>query len=180
MNRLRDKYSQAEADPVGGDQAGDDEAATVLDRVQLAEGLADLPAREREVLVLFYLQDLALEECADVRTFAASTRRLPGGRLGRLRRSRDHRSVVGHRARHVADADAARLRRADHHWSGVGGLRDLGAGTWPRNFVAEHGSGWIAWPYTGKEVVQSWIAIGLVRWLSASRCPRRLMIVEAV
>jgi len=30
---------------------------------------------------------------------------------------------------------------------------------------------WIAWPYTGKEVVQTCIAIGLVRWLSASRCP---------
>lgn len=26
-------------------------------------------------------------------------------------------------------------------------------------------------PYTGKEVVRSWIFIGRVRWLSASRCP---------
>jgi hypothetical protein len=37
--------------------------------------------------------------------------------------------------------------------------------------VADHQEQWIAWRYTGREVVQLCVAIGLVRWLSASRCP---------
>ncbi|WP_243707170.1 sigma-70 family RNA polymerase sigma factor [Micromonospora sp. KC606] len=64
MDHLREKYSQA--DPVDGDGAGDDDVSAVLNRAQVAEGLAGLPVREREVLILFYLHDLALEECAQV------------------------------------------------------------------------------------------------------------------
>lgn len=37
---------------------------------------------------------------------------------------------------------------------------------------------WLEWRYTREEVVQSCIAIGLVRWLSANRCPPGLDPVE--
>ena len=69
---MRDKYGQV--DPLGDDGARrsrdgaqvDDEVDAVLDRAQVTEGLAELPAREREVLMLVYLQDMTLEECAQV------------------------------------------------------------------------------------------------------------------
>ncbi|BCB81571.1 hypothetical protein Pflav_079810 [Phytohabitans flavus] len=37
--------------------------------------------------------------------------------------------------------------------------------------VADQRAWWIALRYTGREVVRLCVAIGLVRWLSASRCP---------
>jgi RNA polymerase sigma-70 factor (ECF subfamily) len=64
LDRLKHEYRPEDlAEP---DQAVDDHASAVLDRAQVDEGLAAVPAREREVLVLFYLQDLALEDCAQV------------------------------------------------------------------------------------------------------------------
>jgi RNA polymerase sigma factor (sigma-70 family) len=50
----------------GDDVAVDDHTDAVLDRTQVVEGLAGLPTREREVLILFYLQDFSLQECAEV------------------------------------------------------------------------------------------------------------------
>lgn len=89
MDHLRERYR--EADPLDGDLAGDagnDEVAAVLDRKQVAEGLAGLPACEREVLILFYLHDLALEECAQVLAIPTGTVK---SRLFRARRLlRDH------------------------------------------------------------------------------------------
>jgi RNA polymerase sigma-70 factor (ECF subfamily) len=89
MDHLREKYR--EADPLDGDPAegaGADEVAAVLDRAQVAEGLAGLPVCEREVLILFYLHDLALEECAQVLAVPAGTVK---SRLFRARRLlRDH------------------------------------------------------------------------------------------
>ena len=64
MDHLRGKYGPV--DPVDVDRIEEGEADAVLDRAQVAEGLAVLAPREREVLILFYLQDLSLEECADV------------------------------------------------------------------------------------------------------------------
>lgn len=74
MDHLREKYREAgplDGDPAGG--AGGDEVAAVLDRAQVAEGLAGLPVCEREVLILFYLHDLALEECAQVLAIPVGT-----------------------------------------------------------------------------------------------------------
>jgi RNA polymerase sigma-70 factor (ECF subfamily) len=48
------------------EMAGDDEAEGVVDRELLAGALAALPAREREVLLLFYLEDLPLDACAQI------------------------------------------------------------------------------------------------------------------
>jgi RNA polymerase sigma factor (sigma-70 family) len=86
MNHLREKYRAA--DPLDGDPAGGDEAAAALDRAQVAEGLAQLPVCEREVLILFYLHDLGLDECAQVLAVPAGTVK---SRLFRARRLlRDH------------------------------------------------------------------------------------------
>ncbi|GAA2676594.1 MULTISPECIES: RNA polymerase sigma factor [Actinosynnema] len=49
-----------------GEPAVDPVADLVLDREAVAAGLADLPPLEREVIVLFHLEDLALETCAHV------------------------------------------------------------------------------------------------------------------
>jgi RNA polymerase sigma factor (sigma-70 family) len=64
MDRLKQSYNPE--DLPESDRAVDDHVAAVLDRAQVVEGLAGLPVREREVLILFYLQDLALQDCAHV------------------------------------------------------------------------------------------------------------------
>ncbi len=46
--------------------AGSDEVETVADREVLGEALGALPVREREVLLLFYLEDLPLDACAQI------------------------------------------------------------------------------------------------------------------
>jgi RNA polymerase sigma factor (sigma-70 family) len=81
LNHLRQKYR--EADRVDEDPAADDEVAAVLDRAQVADALAHLPAPEREILILFYLHDLALEDCAQVLAIPEGTVK---SRLFRARR----------------------------------------------------------------------------------------------
>jgi RNA polymerase sigma-70 factor (ECF subfamily) len=66
MDRLADKYGGPEEIHAVEDLAVDDHAAAVIDRARIADGLGRLPAREREVLILFYLQDLSLQECGEV------------------------------------------------------------------------------------------------------------------
>ena len=67
-----------ERDTVGG----------LLDRAELDDGLADLPPVEREVLELFHLRDLSLQECAEVLGTPVGTVK---SRLFRARRMlRDH------------------------------------------------------------------------------------------
>ena len=72
MNRLRDAYARPEPAPITDipdrdrDLPDDDEADGVIDRQLLAGALAALPAREREVLLLFHLEDLPLDACAQV------------------------------------------------------------------------------------------------------------------
>ncbi|WP_433254123.1 RNA polymerase sigma factor [Streptosporangium sp. CA-135522] len=64
-NRLRDVYAQPEPEPID-DLLGEDEAEGVVDRETLGRALAALPPREREVLLLFYLEDLPLDACAQI------------------------------------------------------------------------------------------------------------------
>ncbi|MDH2428510.1 sigma-70 family RNA polymerase sigma factor [Sphaerisporangium sp. TRM90804] len=69
MNQLRAGYDARRAgagDPEDAGHVTEEEAGAVLDRAQVAEGLAALVPREREVLILFHLEDLSLEECAQV------------------------------------------------------------------------------------------------------------------
>ncbi|WP_370948397.1 RNA polymerase sigma factor [Amycolatopsis sp. cg5] len=67
MNRLREEYRV----PPEPELVADDDP--VLDRVELLAGLAGLPLVEREVLVLVYLLDLALADCATVLGVPAGT-----------------------------------------------------------------------------------------------------------
>ncbi|GIF00021.1 RNA polymerase sigma factor [Paractinoplanes rishiriensis] len=63
-NRLRDAYRRPEA--IEDDVAGTDDTDAVVDREMLGGALAALPEREREVLLLFYLEDLPLDACAQI------------------------------------------------------------------------------------------------------------------
>ena len=82
LNHLRDRY--AEPSPAElTDGAAADQLAAVLDRAQVAEGLAAVPLAERDVLTLFYLHDLAVEECADILAVPVGTVK---SRLHRARR----------------------------------------------------------------------------------------------
>lgn len=85
MNHLRDKYN--DVDPIEGPYA-DDGMASVLDRAQVVEGLGDLPPREREVLMLFYLHDLAVEDCAQILGIPTGTVKSRLSRARRLLRDR--------------------------------------------------------------------------------------------
>jgi RNA polymerase sigma-70 factor (ECF subfamily) len=66
FNRLREKYDAPESAELDTDTVSADESTDVVDRVEVAAGLAALPVREREVLVLFYLHDLDLQECGQI------------------------------------------------------------------------------------------------------------------
>lgn len=101
LDHLRQKYRPLDAlasdAEFPSDVAEDDEVDAVLDRAQLAQSLAVLPPGEREVLVLFYLQDLALEECAQILEIPVGTVK---SRLSRARRLlRGHRIEKGLPAR---------------------------------------------------------------------------------
>ncbi|MEO3774564.1 sigma-70 family RNA polymerase sigma factor [Micromonospora sp. B9E7] len=82
MNRLRDAYSRPEPGPID-DLPGDDEAEEIVNRETLAGALAALPVREREVLFLFYLEDLPLDACAQICAVPVGTVK---SRLNRARR----------------------------------------------------------------------------------------------
>jgi RNA polymerase sigma factor (sigma-70 family) len=95
MDRLAEKYGPDEV-YASGDVAVDDHVAAVLDRAQVVDGLDQLPAREREVLILFYLQDFSLQECAEVLQIPAGTVK---SRLFKARRLvRDHLISKGYPA----------------------------------------------------------------------------------
>ncbi|MDN3029582.1 sigma-70 family RNA polymerase sigma factor [Streptomyces sp. S.PB5] len=74
----------------------DDELSGVLTTLQIEAGLAALPPLEREVLILFHLQDLPLACCAEVLGVPAGTVK---SRLHRARRMlRNHLAEKGHEA----------------------------------------------------------------------------------
>ncbi|MEV0973869.1 RNA polymerase sigma factor [Microtetraspora glauca] len=86
-DRLREEYARAEA-PTGAEPTADDPVQAVVDRAGLVSALSDLPVVEREILVLFYLEDLSLEDCAEICQVPVGTVK---SRLNRARRmSRDH------------------------------------------------------------------------------------------
>ncbi|MEU8036162.1 sigma-70 family RNA polymerase sigma factor [Streptosporangium sp. NPDC049078] len=81
-DRLREEYARPEI-PLEEERASADPVDALVDRADLLAGLAGLPVREREVLVLFYLQDLSLEDCAQVCAVPVGTVK---SRLSRARR----------------------------------------------------------------------------------------------
>lgn len=86
MNRLKHIYRPH--DLAESDQAVDDQTAAVLNRTQVVEGLASIPMPEREVLVLFYLHDLAIEDCAQILQVPTGTIKSRLSRARRLLRDR--------------------------------------------------------------------------------------------
>jgi RNA polymerase sigma-70 factor (ECF subfamily) len=72
LNQLRERYRHGEG--AGGAEPGDladvaavdDEVELAMDRIEVGDSLADLPPAEREVLVLFYVHDFGLADCAQV------------------------------------------------------------------------------------------------------------------
>ncbi|QFY09155.1 sigma-70 family RNA polymerase sigma factor [Nonomuraea phyllanthi] len=94
-DRLRGEYAQAEERSGAADAAVEDPAEAMVDRAALVSVLSDLPVLEREILVLFYLEDLPVEECAYICRIPAGTVK---SRLNRARRLlRDHLEEKGYR-----------------------------------------------------------------------------------
>lgn len=94
-DRLRGEYAQAEERSGAGDTAVEDPAEAMVDRAALVSVLSDLPVLEREILVLFYLEDLPVEECAYICRIPAGTVK---SRLNRARRLlREHLEEKGYR-----------------------------------------------------------------------------------
>jgi RNA polymerase sigma factor (sigma-70 family) len=85
MDRLRDKYAEpapSERDPA--EVAGPEESDDHTEAIELMhEELAALPVAERDVLVLFYLEELSLVELAEVLNVPVGTIK---SRLFRARR----------------------------------------------------------------------------------------------
>ncbi|MCK2218568.1 sigma-70 family RNA polymerase sigma factor [Actinomadura sp. ATCC 31491] len=94
-DRLRGEYAQAEKTSGFGDTVVEDPAEAMVDRAALVSVLSALPVLEREILVLFYLEDLPVEECADICRIPAGTVK---SRLNRARRLlREHLEEKGYR-----------------------------------------------------------------------------------
>ncbi|NUT45314.1 MAG: sigma-70 family RNA polymerase sigma factor [Thermoactinospora sp.] len=64
-NRLREEYGTQESYSEA-EETAEPPALPYEERAALLDGLAMLPAREREILVLFYLEDLPVEDCAQI------------------------------------------------------------------------------------------------------------------
>ncbi|MEV1174752.1 sigma-70 family RNA polymerase sigma factor [Nonomuraea sp. NPDC049784] len=95
IDRLRSQYAGEEEGLAQGDIAVDDPVEAMVDRAELVSALSALPVLEREVLVLFYLEDLPVEDCAQICQIPAGTVK---SRLNRARRLlREHLEEKGYR-----------------------------------------------------------------------------------
>ncbi|MFI7036851.1 RNA polymerase sigma factor [Microbispora rosea] len=86
-DRLRGQYAREHEHVhetlAAGDVTVDDPVDAAVDRAELVSLLSGLPMPEREILVLFYLQDLSAEDCAQICEIPAGTVK---SRLNRARR----------------------------------------------------------------------------------------------
>jgi RNA polymerase sigma factor (sigma-70 family) len=91
-DRLREEYGRA-GETTDGEPVTDDPVEAATDRAALVTALSGLPVLEREILVLFYLEDLSLEDCAQICQVPLGTVK---SRLNRARRLlRDHLTERG-------------------------------------------------------------------------------------
>ncbi len=90
---LRAEYARA---AVSADEpVAEDLADATVERTEVLAALSAVPVVEREVLVLFYLEDLSVQECAQVCGIPVGTVK---SRLGRARRLlREHLAEKGYR-----------------------------------------------------------------------------------
>lgn len=95
-DRLRGEYARDGRGLVEDRTVTEDAADAVVDRADLVRALSGLPVVEREILVLFYLEDLAAEDCAQICGVPVGTVK---SRLHRARRLlRAHLEERGHRS----------------------------------------------------------------------------------
>ncbi|MFG1947234.1 RNA polymerase sigma factor [Nonomuraea sp. NPDC048826] len=100
-DRLRGEYARAQAAPAAetaietvAGTAAEDPVEALVDRAALVEALSALPVPEREILVLFYLEDLPVDACASICRIPAGTVK---SRLNRARRLlREHLEKEGY------------------------------------------------------------------------------------
>ncbi|MGP3934086.1 RNA polymerase sigma factor [Nonomuraea sp. KM88] len=94
-DRLRGEYARERVEGVTSDEAMvEDPVQAMVDRAELVAALAGLPVLEREILVLFYLEDLSVEECAQICLVPPGTVK---SRLNRARRMlREHLEKRGY------------------------------------------------------------------------------------
>ncbi|MFD2792776.1 RNA polymerase sigma factor [Promicromonospora vindobonensis] len=102
LNRLRGQYADRhdlvgdfESDLDRSDDGARDPVDGLADRAEMVARLARLPVLEREVLVLHYLEDLSVQDCAQICGVPAGTIK---SRLNRARRMlREHVQEEGER-----------------------------------------------------------------------------------
>ncbi|MFI6738564.1 RNA polymerase sigma factor [Nonomuraea sp. NPDC050451] len=97
-DRLRSQYAREElaAPAVAAEDPVEAMVDAIADRAELVSALSELPVLEREILVLFYLEDLSVEDCAQICRIPAGTVK---SRLNRARRLlREHLEEKGSRA----------------------------------------------------------------------------------
>ncbi|MFS1301930.1 sigma-70 family RNA polymerase sigma factor [Streptosporangium longisporum] len=95
-DRLRGEYARAREDLTADDVLTEDPVEAMVDRAELVNALSGLPVPEREILVLFYLEDLSVEDCARICQVPVGTVK---SRLNRARRMlREHLQERGHRS----------------------------------------------------------------------------------
>lgn len=94
-DRLRSRYAQSEEGVNPGDLVVEDPVEAAMERAELVGALSGLPVLEREILVLYYLEDLSVEDCAQICRVPAGTVK---SRLSRARRLlREHLEEKGYR-----------------------------------------------------------------------------------
>ncbi|WP_157253792.1 RNA polymerase sigma factor [Nonomuraea typhae] len=94
-DRLRGEYAREAEEHAAGEAVTGDPGDAVVNRADLIGALAGLPLLEREVLVLYYLEDLPVEDCAQICGVPAGTVK---SRLNRARRLlRAHLEEKGYR-----------------------------------------------------------------------------------
>jgi len=84
---LRRRYATPQAVDGDLDQVADEDALDHADLERIEQGLARLPFVEREILTLFYLQELSIDEAAEALSIAPGTVK---SRLHRARRLLRH------------------------------------------------------------------------------------------
>ncbi|XTZ14503.1 RNA polymerase sigma factor [Micromonospora echinospora] len=96
IDRLRTEYAREQAALARDEPVTDDPSEAVVARLELVAALSSLPVIEREILVLFYLEDLSVQDCAHICQIPAGTVK---SRLSRARRLlREHLNEKGYQS----------------------------------------------------------------------------------
>ncbi|MFG1802764.1 RNA polymerase sigma factor [Micromonospora carbonacea] len=96
VDRLRTEYAREQETPLQDDRCVEDPGEAVVVRAELVDALTGLPVLEREILVLHYLEDLSVQDCAQVCQVPVGTVK---SRLHRARRLlREHLNGKGYRS----------------------------------------------------------------------------------